>query len=476
MKFGRLILLLMVLFPQLIIAQVITVSDEIPLRNSVSYELIGELRDQVLLLQSRPNDFEVLGFNQALRQNWSKKLDLDKRQPKIIGVIGDRYDFSIVYRHRLKGRTIVKVHKYDPGANLKDSVTIKDFGFLFYTPEFEVLRSEDRSKLMIYYLEKSKILNTIIFDLSEMKVLSERAITPDDMDFNFEFVQALVSDNGDFAFILSKDNFRSRRKEHTYQIHEFKQTSQNQIFYEVPLSEYLTYDVFFNYDNLNDALVAGGLYAEKNLAKANGFFFLKIPSDDPARFNITFEEFDDTFVSSLMGKEIDDNKGIMETSVQDLVLRQDGGLLMICERNRQFQRKSSSASGRLYYDYGGRFLVDYYYDDVFVVSIHPDGETHWKTILPKKQFSQDDNGVFSSFFLFKTQKNIKFLFNDEIKNENTVSEYVIVGDGSFNRNSILNTENLELKLRFRDAVQIDSDELLVPSERKNRLKLVKLEY
>ena len=101
---------------------------------------------------------------------------------------------------------------------------------------------------------------------------------------------------------------------------------------------------------------------------------------------------------------------------------------------------------------------------------------HWELILPKKQFSQDDGGVYSSYFLFKTPSQLRLMFNDEIKPKNTVSEYIVRGDGTFERKSVLNTENLELKMRFRDAVQLDSDEILIPSERRNRLKLVKLEY
>ena len=84
--------------------------------------------------------------------------------------------------------------------------------------------------------------------------------------------------------------------------------------------------------------------------------------------------------------------------------------------------------------------------------------------------------MYSSYFLFRTPTSLRFLFNDEIKYENTVSEYVLNGNGDFERNSLLSTENLKLRLRFRDALQVNGNELIVPSERRNRLRLVKLEY
>ena len=125
---------------------------------------------------------------------------------------------------------------------------------------------------------------------------------------------------------------------------------------------------------------------------------------------------------------------------------------------------------------GVRSIVDYFYDDIFLVSIHPDGEIHWNTILHKKQYSQNDDAIFSSFFLLKTPSSLRFLFNDEIKYENTVSEYVVNGIGVSDRNSILSTEDQKLRLRFRDAIQVAANELIVPSENRNKLKLIRVTF
>jgi hypothetical protein len=138
--------------------------------------------------------------------------------------------------------------------------------------------------------------------------------------------------------------------------------------------------------------------------------------------------------------------------------------------------RRSGATNRNFYDSGARAVIDYYYDELIVISVHPDGETHWKSILHKKQYSQDDNGIYSSYFLFKTPGNLRFLFNDEIRQENTVSEYVLNALGEYNRKGLLSTEHLDLKLRFKDAVQVDANAVVVPSERRNRLKLMKLVY
>ena len=124
----------------------------------------------------------------------------------------------------------------------------------------------------------------------------------------------------------------------------------------------------------------------------------------------------------------------------------------------------------------GRYTVDHYYEDLFLFSVHPDGEHHWEKILHKKQFSQDDDAAFSSFFLVKTPQRLRLIYNDEIRNENTVSEYIIKGSGEYDRNSILNTASQELRLRFRESKQVAYNEIIVPSERKSRLKLVRMQF
>ena len=79
----------------------------------------------------------------------------------------------------------------------------------------------------------------------------------------------------------------------------------------------------------------------------------------------------------------------------------------------------TTANRSMVYDNMSRSVVDYFYEDLFVLAFYPDGNLHWNTILHKKQYSQDDEGVFSSYFLFKTPAFLRLIFNDEIKFENT---------------------------------------------------------
>ncbi|HMQ46259.1 MAG TPA: hypothetical protein PKA00_02425 [Saprospiraceae bacterium] len=469
-----LLLLIVILYSSFVCAQSITISEPLNLRSDVSYEVVGDLEGQVLLFRDQATSFKVTAFDQNMRQKWEKELELDKRQPKVIGLFADKSEFVLFYYFRYKSKTLIKAHKYNAGANLIDSVTLKDMGYLFYTPNFELLRSEDRTKVLLFHLERSEQINALSFDVQNMKLLWEKAIIPQDFSYYQDFRQILIDNNGDMHLVLERDNLRHKRDKHRFEIITYFGKNDELLRYEVPMIDRLTYDVVFDFDNRNQNLIGAGLYSEKNLGRADGYFYLSIPDRKPESFRFAAHVFDENFISTLLGKEEDKvNGGIPDVSVQEIVLRRDGGALIIAERNRLLERQIGGGSRSVY---DGRFAIDYYYDELFILSVHPSGEPHWQTILHKKQYSQDDDGAYSSYFLFKTVANLHFIFNDEIKYENTVSEYVLQGTGAFERNSLLSTANLQLRLRFRDALQINSAEVIIPSERRNRLRLVRMKY
>ena len=469
--------IIFVFFPLLAFTQRITMSEDITLRSDVGYEILGDIRGQLLLFRNQSTKYEVHAFDQQMRESWSKEIELDKRFPEILGIITpkSRDGFIVVYHFKRKAATIVKAHYYDAAANIRDSASIKDFGYLFYTPNLQMVYSEDRSKALFFYIEKTTIFRAFCFDTNTLKLEWEKSIEPDKLNFTRDFREVVVDNRGNMQLIFEKYNYRAKIEKHHFEVFEYSPATENLRNYKLNFPERMTYDISFTYDNLNKRLIAAGLYSDKNITNADGYFYMNVDPKAPGENLLKFTAFDDEFISNLQGKEVKKNRGITEVVVQELVLRRDGGVLLVIEKNRQFERRIAG-SNRVYYDNNSRFIVDYYFDELLVFSIHPDGKPHWKTILHKKQYSQDDDAIYSSYFLFKTPSNLRFLFNDEIRQENTVSEYVLNGSGEYDRNSLLSTEYKKLRLRFKDAVQTGINELIVPSERRNRLRLIKLEY
>ncbi len=465
------ITILLLIFSWSCFSQSITVSDPITVRTDDRYDFIGKMKNQYLIFHNKGMEFEVKAFDEDLYATWEKEIELEKRRSTILGIVPSKDDFSVIYTCRKKRKLNLLLSRFSPSANVLDTATIKVYSSMM-TPSFRIIRSEDKTKILIYHVKEQKKLEALVYDLETMKVLWERKLQPQDMAYYEKYKQFVLSNDGDLFVVLQKENRKMQREDHLYEIHQI--TADNQYtFFSIPMQSYLTYDILFSYDNKNKSLTAAGLYSDKNRGRANGYFFMNIPSSNPQNHTLTFEAFDQEVVDKLLGKKADVEKGIADLDVQEIVHRLDGGILMILERNRILER-GGIGPGRA--SINNQSIIDYYFDDMIVFSIHPDGKTHWKNVLHKKQYSQGDLAAYSSYFLLKTPANLRFIFNDEIKTENTVSEYVVTGTGEFERNSVLSTDDQRIQLRFSEALQVGSGEFVVPSIMRTKMKLIRVKY
>lgn len=458
-------------------AQVVTISEEVSFRNDDNYEIIGKLGGNYLVFQDKETSFKVQSYDKNMRMNWDKELELDKRRPSFMGVDTQDSTFYLVYEFRNRGHTMVKVHRYDERANLVDSTLIKDYGLQYIAPNFQIIRSEDRSKILIFYVENYSTVNALCFDLNTMQTVWDNAFEPKNYGLSRENTQVLLSDDGIMYFVIQKNNFRSRTKRHYYEIYQIYEEAVTPALRTIAFpEEKLTFDVYFNYDNLNQQLVGGGLYASKNLVWAEGVFLMNIPKTSTDSALVSFSSFDHELMRNYLDKDAPRKlKGLFECEIQEVVMRSDGGLIMIVERVKSNQRTYGTTSAYAASSQLG-IMTDLYFENLLVCSVNPDGSLDWSNVLRKKQFSQDDMGIYSSYYLMKTPKSLHVIFNDEIKDENNVSEYIIKGNGAAERNSVMSTDQQKLRLRFQDSVQISAEELLVPSQRRNRLKLVRISF
>lgn len=473
-------LLLSVLFamctPILVDAQLVTVSEPFTLRDDDYYEILPDERGNVLLFKSQDSQAKVIGFDNQLRKRWEKELQLDKKRPRVIQAVSMGNDWCLFYEFRYKLQPVLKAHRYSPGANLLDSVTISVFDKLFYSPAYEIAVSEDKQLALIWFIEDVDKFHVFSFSMKQMQLLWQNEFSIDDFQYQRDFTQMLIDNEGNMYLVLDRDNRPGKADQHRFEVLTMGGATGGQMVkHLVSMEGHLTFDVKFSFDNLNKRLVAAGLYGQDNTTRADGYFFLSISRDDFTDKVLAFHAFQPDFVRVLLEKEKDRGKlkGISEVSVRDIVHRRDGGIILLAELNKAYNR--GVATNSYYLRTGARPIVDYYYDDVFMISLHPDGTEHWKRILHKKQYSQDDEASYSSFFLARAPTALRLIFNDEIKSENSVSQYIIRADGSLDHSSVMNTERKDLSIMFRYGVQISANTIVVPSERRHRLKLVKIE-
>jgi hypothetical protein len=455
--------------------QEIKTTPEILLQSSTKYEIIGNIDNVPMLLLDRGNDITIYAYDENMRNKWERDLKFEKRNAKIVGVVAQRKSFSVYYKYKTKGRVHLRMREYDNQLKLKDSTLVKLYPRQSFSPNPSMYLSKNKSKLLFLHADEDTKLTAIVFDNKTKKQLRDLSFSPPNFSYREDFLDALVDNQGGIHLVSSKDNKKSKKETNRLEIMSFLANDSNFLYYSANFGARIWYDLELAYDNINQKLLVSGYYSEESTTEAHGIFYMNIDPKEPANLVSSYNEFDLLYLKLIKGKEVKKNVGFGDVIVQKIIPRRDGGILMIAERNKKVIRNlngynPSLASGQ------AAIQTDYYYNEILLYSFHPDGSIHWKEILHKKQYSQDDNAEYSSFFLFLNKRSLRFLYNDTIKKGDTVYEYKVNGLGGADRKSLFNTKSYNFMLKLREALQISGNEVIVPSERRSQLKLVRLTF
>ena len=152
-----------------------------PCANDTEYSLIGKLGGQVLLLQDRENKHLLTAYGRTMNQSWEKDLELRGRNVRVLDAVADQEGtgFHLLYLYRDRGRNHLQLDRYNPAGNLQDSVTLVDFGLFATTPEDEVYRSEDETKLLLLMVEQQSKARYLGIDLDSMQLLYDQEVLPE---------------------------------------------------------------------------------------------------------------------------------------------------------------------------------------------------------------------------------------------------------------------------------------------------------
>ncbi|MBC7885256.1 MAG: hypothetical protein H7X99_07260 [Saprospiraceae bacterium] len=459
-----------------VIGQKVTVSNEINIRNNYAYDILPNIDDHIIFYHDKgfEQNFEI--YDQQLRYKTSRQGEFEKKNINPIGVLSKDTSFNFYYSYRDDGYTFVRVNQYDKYVSLIDSatLTVKEKKSPDGNPRFAF--SDDKSKVLIFTPE-DKNLNLLLIDNIKLEIIYGFSVTIKDFNFKSDFEKLILSNNGDIFILGRKSSFWNKKENESYTLVRIIDANQISVHRFTPETDEIG-DLIIDYDERNQKLVMAGLTTSGDYDNANGYFGFSLSADQiPEDAEILVNKFSMEFMADVSGKKPGKIKELSNLRIRDLVVRNDGGVIVIAELVKEFTRRSQMNVTNQFGDYfPPRGFIDYYHEDVILLATFAEGKEHWKKVLFKKQFSQDDDGIFSSYFLFKTPSRLRLLYNDEIKNNNTVSEYVIDGIGNTERKSVLSTEYQNLKLRFRDAIQIGPKSIIVPSEKSWKINLVRIDY
>jgi hypothetical protein len=458
-------------------AQEVIQSEEINIRNHLSYHIIGQIEDVLLLYQDKGYEREIVSFDKDMVKLSARTPSFEKKKAFVLD-LSSKSDsvFHIIYGYKDKAEDILRINTYNKLVEIVDSTLISASESVQYYAPYQTTFSDDQSKIAIYKIYNNEEIKLIIYDIVNKETLIDETYELKGALLEQDLMQTLLSNNGEFWLLFEHHNNRNKKENHFIEVYTIKSQYADMDHFVISLSNVLSTDLFLSYDDVGKRLGLFGLYSEKSYESADGFFYLNERVDQIQNSSVHFVKISDNIISDLYGKDARSKENIDNFVVADVVWRADGGVLMILEMSFDYYRRPNYSSFEQTDNYRPRSWTNHLNEDMIMFSISPESKLEWSKVMYKRQRSQDDQGIYSSFFTFRTPSRLRVLFNDEIKSNNTVSEYILDSYGRFKRNSLLSTEYQNLRLRIKDAVQISSTELLVPSQRSGFLSLVKIDY
>jgi hypothetical protein len=297
----------------------------------------------------------------------------------------------------------------------------------FFTPKPFLKRlsfhfSPDSSKLMIVemvnnHFKRKNELIVNIFD-QELKLLWKKSHILHEGKMDVLNYRSLVDNKGNAHFLLT------REKKEKWSVFAVKTFAVNQIISihgadeeiitkKISLPGYLLHGpgMILTKDN---KLFITGFYSEKqvNNSSLGSYVLLLSPSDHTTLFENRLK-FGADFISEKLFTQVgkkrkkNDKSGSSFYYVKDLFLKGNGNVTVIGEMEEHMDFTPVAGVDR-----PGINPEVFFLKDIAVIEFLANGERNWITKVKKRQFSVNDNGIFSSYHASLINDDIYILFND----------------------------------------------------------------
>ena len=330
---------------------------------------------------------------------------------------------------------------------------------------FTVSTSRDSSKIVIFNrqpnADKQQEFSLAVYDADFKELWSKEAKLPYSRK-SFAIEDYQVDNNGNvylLGIIYTEGSARlERRGKATYQYdivaYRRDNTTTESHEYKVDMKDRFVSDLSFKIEDNGD-LICAGFYSEKGAKSIKGACFFKINPKTHDQTSISSRPFDFEFMTTNLSERNKErakaalDRGdksaepeLYDYSIDKLITRSDGGVIMVAEqyfiderlRYNNYGYGGGWGNSAFYnpYSYGSMYdpynrngfnnnnnrRPDYYfhYNDIIVVNIQPDGEIAWTARVPKRQESINDFGQNSSYGMSIVADKLCFIYNDDPKN------------------------------------------------------------
>jgi hypothetical protein len=283
--------------------------------------------------------------------------------------------------------------------------------------EFGFTISNDSSKILVFQnLPYERRLNEKfqfkVLD-NQLSTVFSKAVTLPKLDKDTWIGDYRVDNDGSVYLMASMNKSKEERssKEQKFNTKVFGYFTDGQSKeYDIRIPNKFLTEMTFNLDKKRDLIIAG-FYADDKRLRSSGTFFLRLDHESKKVISQGVKDFSKEFLENFMSKTKakNENAGIANMSLDQLIVREDGGAVLVAEQAYMYVVTNRTK-------YGTTYTYHYINNDIVFVNINPDGTIQWVSRVPKKQHTINDGAAYSSYSVSVMQDKIYLIYNDHVKN------------------------------------------------------------
>ncbi len=471
---------------------------------NVDFEIIGKVSGNFLVYKNIRSQYAVSVYDNEMKLK--DRVDLDFMPDKIMNVDFVAYpDFAyIIYQFQKRNILHCMAAKIDgSGKILKKPFELDTTYISFFADNkiYSTVNSEDKSKIMIYKIQKKNDkfnFTTLLFDDS-LQLLHRSRLETAFEDRKDVFSDFFVDNAGNFVFTRGN---RSNSRDYIQKLDLITKDAMQDNFNvnNLVLSDHYLDEIKLKIDNVNKHYIINSLYYAKKNGNIEGLYTAVWDKSNEKVLTDNFVQLSDS-VRAQAKSEGGMRVAFNDYFIGDVVLKKDGGFILTAEdHSTQSRGNPWNRYDYLYgypsftpydsyysyspysYGYYGRSRyynnisqVRYYYQNIMVLDMNNSGQLIWSNVVHKSQFD-DDNDNYLSYSIMLTGGMLHFLFNELERRNQLINDQTVAPDGTVTRNPPLRSLDRGYEFMPRYAKQVSSYQIIVPCSYRSFICFAKIEY
>jgi len=471
---------------------------------SLNFEIIGKISNNFLVYKYIRNSNEISVYDNSMKL--LDKIDLRFMPDKTLNVDFVAYpDFAwLIYQFQKRNIIHCMAVKINgEGKLLTDPVELDTTQLSFFSDNkiYSTIHSEDKSKIMIYKIQKKNDrynFTTLLFNDS-LQLLHKSRIPTNFEDKKDIFSDFFVDNLGNFVFTRGN---RSSSRDFIQELDLITKHPDTDNFNinRLDLSDKFLDEIKLKVDNVNQHYIINSLYYVKRRGNVEGLYIAVWDEGNKKLVSQYFAEFNDS-IRAIAKTEGSNKVALNDFFIRDVILKKDGGYILTAED--YYTQSRSSPWNRYDYLYGGypsfyspyyynyyspysygyygrpgyynNSQARYYYNNILILNMDNTGKLEWSNVIHKSQYD-DDNDNFLSYVIMLTGGKLHFLFNELERRNQLLNDQTVSASGDVTRNPPL--KNLDRGYQFmpRYAKQVSASQIIVPCVYRNYICFAKIEF